>query len=154
MPCTCGQVALKNQILLAKYIPMKFTRSSCLLMAMLMYTVCANAQVIPAGSFRLQSSSEAADPSYGTLSLEAGKRTVRIQSIMAYGENVKGLTIRINKGFPFKLAPSQTGSTLNYVGTTLNLVLQPGDQALVSFIQSSSQLSGTRQLYLSGEATD
>ncbi len=123
-------------------------------MAMLMFTLGSAAQVVPAGFFRLQSSSVATDPSYGTLSLEAGKRTVRIQTIMAYGENVKGLTIRINKGFPFKLAPSQTGSTLNYVGTTLNLVLQPGDQALVAFIQSSSQSSGTRQLYLSGEAID
>jgi len=154
MPVICEDAALKKQILLAKYHPMKLLRCTGMLAVMLTVTFISYAQTLPAGPFRLQSPASATDPGYGTINLEAGKHTLRIQTIMAYGENVKGLSIRINKGFAFKLAPSQTGSTLNYVGTTLNLVLQPGDQALVSFIQSSSQSSGTRQLYLSGEALD
>ncbi len=101
--------------------------------------------------FNVVSSSVQSDANYGVLHINADKHAVLISTIMAYGENVKGLTIQINNGFPFKLAPSQTGSILNYVGSTLNIVLQPGDKATVEFITAARIPSSVRHLYAACE---
>ncbi len=91
------------------------------------------------------------DKDYGVVNIAADKNsTLVLGSIMAYGENVKGLTIKINNGFPFKLAPAQSGTILNYVGTTLNIVLQPGDKARIEFVDAGKE-SGVKQLYVCGE---
>jgi hypothetical protein len=111
------------------------------------------AQTGKKGYFNFSSPVEIADKNYGVLNIAAEKHTVVIGTIMAYGENVKGLTIQINNGFPFKLAPSQNGSTLNYVGSTLNIVLQPGDKARIEFI-NTAKATGARQLYAAGETIE
>ena len=112
-----------------------------------------SAQTVKKGFFSKSSSQIMDDKDYGVINIAAEKNTVLLGTIMAYGENVKGLTIRINNGFPFKLAPSQSGITLNYVAPSVNIVLQPGDKAKIEFIESG-KTSGTRQLYVSGEITE
>lgn len=123
------------------------------LIALLLQWNHANAQPVKKGYFNLSSPAEATDKNYGVLNISADKHTIVIGTIMAYGENVKGLTIQVNNGFSFKLAPSQNGSTLNYVGSTLNLVLQPGDKAKIEFINASKG-AGIRHLYAAGESID
>lgn len=113
----------------------------------------AQAQTLKKTYFNLSSVAETNDKNYGVLNISADKRTVVIGTIMAYGENVKGLTIQINNGFPFKLAPSQNGSILNYVGSTLNIVLQPGDKARIEFI-SAGKGTAAKHLYASGETIE
>lgn len=123
------------------------------LIVLLLQWSLVNAQPVKKGYFNLSSPAETTDKNYGILNISADKRTIVIGTIMAYGENVKGLTIQVNNGFPFKLAPSQNGSTLNYVGSTLNLVLQPGDKAKIEFINASKS-TGVRHLYAAGESID
>ncbi len=131
-------------------------RNQCLLLLLLgcLFMHTAPAQIAGTGPFRISSPQKPEEPGYGSIRLNAGAHRLRIHTVLAYGENVKGLTFQVNQGFPFKLAPSQTGSTLNYVGTSLNLVLAPGDQAILSFIQSGSQPAAIRQLFVTGEALD
>jgi hypothetical protein len=100
--------------------------------------------------FSLSSSLVKEDKNYGVINIVADKKTVLLGTVMAYGENVKGLTIRINNGFPFKLAPAENGFVLNYIGNGLNIVLQPGDKVTIEFI-SSGKNTGSRQLYAAGE---
>lgn len=76
-----------------------------------------------------------------------------IGTIMAYGENVKGLNVELNNGFIFKLAPAQTGLNLNYVGNSLNIVLQPGEKAKIEFV-SGTKGPSVKQLYVSGQVIE
>jgi|GEM_PF-2539302 len=124
-----------------------------LVVVLMLMCSAVSAQTVKKGYFSLCSPADAADKNYGSLNITAEKHTVVIGTIMAYGENVKGLTVKINNGFPFKLAPSQNGTILNYVGNTLNIVLQPGDKATVEFI-SAGKGSGAKQLYVSGETIE
>jgi hypothetical protein len=112
----------------------------------------AHAQQNQKGYFSLSSPIAKDAKDYGTVTVAADKHTVVIGTVMASGENVKGLTIRINNGFAFKLAPAQTGTTLNYVGPSLNIVLQPGDKAKIEFIDAGKV--STKQLYISGEVME
>jgi hypothetical protein len=107
------------------------------------------AQTAEKGFFSVSSPLAKDAKDYGTVTVAADKHAIVIGTVMASGENVKGLTIRINNGFAFKLAPAQTGTTLNYVGPSLNIVLQPGDKAKVEFIDAGKV--STKQLYVSGE---
>ena len=100
--------------------------------------------------FSISSSQIKDDKEYGMLNIAADKKTVLLGTIMAYGENVKGLTLRINNGFPFKLAPAENGFILNYIGNGLNIVLKPGDKVKIEFI-SSGKNTGSKQLYAAGE---
>jgi hypothetical protein len=118
--------------------------------AVFLLTLPVAAQTIKKEYFNISSPTGQSDRNYGTLTVTAEKSTVVIGTIMAYGENVKGLTIQINNGFPFKLAPSQSGSILNYVGSTLNIVLQPGDKATISFL-NAGRGSAARHLYAACE---
>lgn len=119
------------------------------------FSVCirAGAQKQDKGFFSLSSPQMKDAKDYGSLTVSADKHTVVIGTVMAYGENVKGLTLRINNGFAFKLAPAQSGTILNYVGSSLNIVLQPGDKARIEFIDAG-KTTGAKQLYLSGEVTE
>jgi len=123
------------------------------LAALWLLSSSAQAQTMKKGYFNLSSVADAGDRNYGVLNISADKSTVVIGTIMAYGENVKGLTIQINNGFPFKLAPSQNGSILNYVGSTLNIVLQPGDKARIEFIGAGKGTTA-KHLYASGETIE
>lgn len=127
--------------------------SATAVIALTMMYSAVSAQMVKKGYFSLSSPADAADKNYGILNIVAEKHTVVIGTIMAYGENVKGLAVKINNGFSFKLAPSQNGTILNYVGNTLNIVLQPGDKATVEFI-GASKGSGAKQLYVSGETIE
>lgn len=109
----------------------------------------ANAQEKQKNYFSLSSPIAKDAKDYGTVTVAADKHTTVIGTVMAYGENVKGLTVRINNGFAFKLAPAQTGTTLNFVGPSLNIVLQPGDKARIEFIDAGK--TGAKQLYVCGE---
>ncbi|MBL0359119.1 MAG: hypothetical protein IPP72_20635 [Chitinophagaceae bacterium] len=120
--------------------------------ALLIFSTAA-AQTVRKEYFSTSSSQDKDNKNYGVLNITADKQTVVIGTIMAYGENVKGLTIKINNGFTFKLAPAQNGTILNYVGNALNIVLQPGDKATIEFI-NNSKVAGVRQLYASGENID
>lgn len=115
--------------------------------------VVAGAQSLQKGFFRLTSSQIKDGREYGAVTVNADKHTVVIGTVMASGENVKGLIVRINNGFAFKLAPAQNGTILNYVGSSLNIVLQPGDKAVIEFIDAG-KTPGTKQLYVSGEVTE
>ena len=121
--------------------------------ALLLIISTAAAQTSRKGYFNMTSASETGDKNYGVININADKHTVVIGTVMAYGENVKGLTIKINNGFPFKLAPAQGGTILNYVGPVLNIVLQPGDKATIEFINAAKG-SGVKQLYVSGETIE
>jgi hypothetical protein len=129
---------------------MKFFLALCLCMAA---SVTASAQLPAKGFFRLSSPQIKDAKDYGSLTVTADKHTVVIGTVMAYGENVKGLTVRINNGFAFKLAPAQSGMILNYVGSSLNIVLQPGDTAKIEF-NDAGKTTGAKQLYVSGEVTE
>lgn len=90
---------------------------------------------------------------YGVVNVRAGNKTVIVHTIMAYGENVKGLSIQINNGFTFKLAPAPSGTILNYVGSSLNIVLQPNDIAKIEFADGG-KVAGQKQIYVSAETTE
>jgi hypothetical protein len=108
--------------------------------------------------FRIASPSNPAEKDYGQIRLAAGKNTLLIHSLMAFGENVKSFTVSINGGFPFKLAPAPSGQNLNYVASSLQIVLQPGDEALFSFVTGNNtgnlQLPSARHIYLTGQTID
>jgi hypothetical protein len=119
------------------------------------FAFCAAAHAQPEGKkyFSASSSSDAGSKEYGVINLKAEKQTMIINTIMAYGENVKGLSIQINNGFPFRLAPSQGGQALNYVGSNLSIVLQPGDKAKIEFAVPAKGMA-VRNLYVSGETVE
>jgi len=121
--------------------------------ALFFFTSAVMAQTSKKIYFNNSSALDATDKNYGVVRVEAGVHTVIIGTIMASGENVKGLNIQINNGFPFKLAPAQNGAILNYVGSTLNIVLQPGDKAKIDFIIPPKGPSA-RQVYVAGEIID
>lgn len=108
---------------------------------------------IKSNYFSLSSVKDNSNPDYGVVFVKAEKQTIVIGTIMAYGENVKGLTIQIGNGFAFKLAPSQTGSILNYIGSTLNIVVKPGETAKIEFV-TASKTAAARQLFVCGEQFD
>ena len=132
---------MKRKIVFAIFISLLFT------------SINLSAQSGKNSFFSKSSSQSKEDKDYGVINIAAEKSTIVLGTIMAYGENVKGLTIRINNGFPFKLAPSQSGVTLNYVAPSVNIVLQPGDKAKIEFIESG-KAGGAKQLYVSGEITE
>lgn len=107
--------------------------------------------------FRMASPAKIGEKDYGQIRLAATNNTILVNSILAYGEQVKSLTVSINGGFPFKLAPAPSGQNLNYVGSALQLVLQPGDVALFSFLPASGEKTSTppaRHIFLSGTYVD
>lgn len=126
---------------------------------LLVLGICCSAFVTVAaqskekGFFSLSSPQMKDAKEYGVVTVTADKYPVVVGTVMAYGENVKGLTVRINSGFAFKLAPAQNGTILNYVGSSLNIVLQPGDKARFEFIDAG-KTTGAKQLYVSGEVTE
>lgn len=87
--------------------------------------------------FSFSSSTEIDAKDYGVINLKASQHALLIGTVMANGENVKGLTIQIGNGFPFKLAPSQIGSILNYIGSSLNIVVPLGETAKIEFINGA-----------------
>lgn len=103
--------------------------------------------------FSITSAKDISDKNYGTINVIAGKHAMVIGTIMAYGENVKGLNVELNNGFIFKLAPAQTGLNLNYVGNSLNIVLQPGEKAKIEFV-SGTKGPSVKQLYVSGQVIE
>jgi len=113
----------------------------------------AQAQPNQKGFFSLSSPLAKDAKGYGVVTVTAGANTTVIETVMASGENVKGLTIRIGNGFAFKLAPSQNGTTLNYVGSSLNIVLQPYEKATIEFIDAP-KVTGAKQLYVSGQVIE
>ncbi|MES2849953.1 MAG: hypothetical protein V4685_12915 [Bacteroidota bacterium] len=117
--------------------------------------VVASMQAQPSkkGFFSLSSSQMKDAKEYGKVIVTAGSNTIVIGTVIAYGENVKGLTVRINNGFAFKLAPAQSGTILNYVGSSLNIVLQPFEKATIEFIDVDKK-TGTKQLHVSGEVVE
>ena len=115
--------------------------------------VTSRAQPNNKGFFSLSSSQNKDAKDYGKVTVTAGTNTIVIGTVMANGENVKGLTFRINNGFVFKLAPAQGGTILNYVGSSLNIVLQPFEKATIEFIDADKK-PGTKQLYVSGEVME
>ena len=114
----------------------------------------ANAQTQkPELFFRIVTPAEISDKNYGQIRLAATDRTIVVNSIMAYGENVNAFTVSINGGFPFKLAPAPSGQNLNYVASAMQLVLQPGDVAVFSFVTATPAKPSTpsaRHIFLSG----
>lgn len=115
--------------------------------------VTSQAQPSKKGFFSLSSSQIKDAKDYGSVTVTAGANTIVIGTVIAYGENVKGLTIRIGNGFPFKLAPAQSGTILNYVGPSLNIVLQPFEKAVIEFLDEG-KTAGVKQLYVSGEVME
>ena len=129
---------------------MKFlvTTFTCFLLCCSLY-----AQPAKKGYFSVSSPMIKDAKDYGSVSISAGAAPIVIRTVLAYGDNTKGLIIRINNGFPFKLAPSQAGSVLNYVGSSLNIVLQPFEKAIVELTDAGFG-TGTKQLYVSGEVME
>jgi len=101
--------------------------------------------------FREQTSSQPSDSSYGKLLVTTKKgETKVIQYVMAYGENISALTVQLNNGFSYKLAPAPAGSSLNYVGSSLHIVLKDGDTAKIDFNILNNKREASRYIYLSG----
>ena len=121
--------------------------------ALFFLTSTLMAQTPKKSYFNAVSAQNTADKNYGVVNIDAATHTLVIGTIMASGENVKGLNIQINNGFTFKLAPAQNGAVLNYVGSTLNIVLQPGDKAKIDFTTPAKGPS-VRQIYVAGETID
>jgi hypothetical protein len=111
------------------------------------------AQPLKKGYFSMSSSLQKDAKDYGSVSISASTAPIVIHTVLAYGDNVRGLMLRINNGFAFKLAPSQAGSVLNYVGTTLHIVLQPFEKATITFLDAGIG-GGDKQLHVSGEVTE
>ena len=82
-----------------------------------------------------------------TLTTEKGETKV-IEYIMAYGEDAQSLRIQINDGFAFKLAPG-AGANLNYVGSSLGIVIKDGDTAKIELTDSAKKNSA-KHIYVSG----
>ena len=105
--------------------------------------------------FRQESGTLASDENYGSIIISTQKgETKVIQNIMAYGENIKALDIQVNDAYPFKLAPAPTGLSLNYIGTSLNIVLKDGDKAIIDFAPAnkpnSDKITPEKHIYVSG----
>ncbi len=121
--------------------------------ALFVFASSVSAQTSKKVYFNASSPQNVADKNYGVVNIYAETHTVVIGTIIASGENVKSLNIQINNGFTFKLAPAQNGAVLNYVGSTLNIVLQPGDKAKIDFT-SPAKAPMARQIYVAGEIID
>ena len=100
--------------------------------------------------FNISSDNDSLSPSYGSVKIDAGKKVALLNTIIAYGENVKSLNIRINNGFAYKLAPAQSGQSLNYFGSSMNIVLQPGDKAIIEFVVAAKG-NAVRHIFISGQ---
>lgn len=129
---------------------MKFflTTVSCILMCFSLL-----AQPAKKGYFSMSSPMIKDAKDYGSIALNAGATPLIIGTVLAYGDNVRGLILRFNNGFSYKLAPSQAGSVLNYVGTSLNIVLQPFEKVTIELLDAGIG-GGTKQLHVSGEVTE
>jgi hypothetical protein len=103
--------------------------------------------------FSTTSPADTGSKEYGTVTITAGPRTTIINTVMAYGENVKDLFVKMPNGFVFKLAPAQQGLSLNYVGNGLGIVLQPFQKLTIAFT-AATKTAGLRQLYVSGQEQD
>jgi hypothetical protein len=87
------------------------------------------------------------------IELKAGDKKMLINTIIANGENVKSLSIKMANGSVFKLAPAQNGQTLNYFGSSMVIVLMPNESATIEFdVLNKSQ--GKRQIYVAGQLID
>jgi len=128
-------------------------KRSSLFIALLLLVSIAGAQPAKKGYFSLSSPQIRDAKDYGVVTVTAGPSTTIIGTIMAYGENVKGLSVKINSGFSFKLAPAQSGTILNYVGSSLDIVLQPFEKATIEFIDAGKS-AGIKQLYVSGKVME
>lgn len=122
----------------------------CCIAAFLLLTVANAQQGGKENYFSLNSPKDIADANYGSVTVTATRSTTIIGTIMAYGENVRGLTITFSNGYTFKLAPAPTGFNLNYIGNALNIVLQPGESAKIDF-NLGGKGPTLRQLYVSGQ---
>lgn len=111
------------------------------------------AQPYQKGFFSVSSPMDKDARGYGSVTVSASTSAIVIGTVLAYGENVKGLTVKINNGFAYKLAPAQSGSTLNYVGSNLQIVLQPFEKAVFEFVDAENK-SGAKQLHISGEVKE
>ena len=86
--------------------------------------------------------------------LKSGDKKLIINTIMAYGENVKSLNITMSNGRTFKLAPAQAGQSLNYFGSSMSILLMPNETAIIEFIVSNKAINVTRQIFVSGQLID
>lgn len=100
--------------------------------------------------FSVQSVTDPASKGYGTVSITAEQSPVMLNTILANGEQVKALIIQFSKGGTYKLAPAQSGQILNYVGSSLAMIILPGETATISFL-SDSKVAGNRSVRVSGE---
>ena len=121
--------------------------------ALLFFNAAVSAQTSKNKYFNASSPQNVSDKNYGSVTVAADKQTIVIGTVIASGENVKSLNIQINNGFVFKLAPALSGSIINYVGSTLNIVLQPGDKAKIDFVIPAKG-AAARQIYVAGEIID
>ncbi len=89
-----------------------------------------------------------------SVELKSGDKKLIINTIMAYGENVKSLNITMGNGKTFKLAPAQTGQSLNYFGSSMSILLMPNETAVIEFSVSNKATAATRQIFVSGQIID
>lgn len=89
-----------------------------------------------------------------TVELKSCDKKLIINTIMAYGENVKSLNITMGNGRTFKLAPAQAGQSLNYFGSSMSILLMPNETAIIEFIISNKATTATRQIFVSGQIID
>ena len=82
--------------------------SICSIAAFLFFTAVMAQQPNKENYFSISSPKDIADKNYGSVTVTATKSATIISTIMAYGENVRGLTIEFNNGYSFKLAPAPT----------------------------------------------
>jgi hypothetical protein len=121
-------------------------------LSLFFYTATTRAQQSTKTYFREETSDQQSDAGYGKLviSTEKGETKV-IEYVMAYGEGVRALTVRLNNGFIYKLAPVPSGENLNYVGSSLDIVLKDGDKATIEFNPlNTARKQAERHIYLSG----
>ncbi len=126
------------------------TASICSIAALLFFTTGKAQQLNKENYFSISSPKDMADKNYGSVTVTATKGTAIIGTIMAYGENVRGLIITFSNGFAFKLAPAPTGFNLNYIGNSLSIILQPGESATIDF-NPGAKGPTVKQLYVSGQ---
>lgn len=100
--------------------------------------------------FCIQSPADPASKGYGSVVITADKSPVLIQTILANGEQVKALSIQFSKGATYKLAPAQSTQILNYVGSSLSILIPAGESAIISFM-TDSKSTGNRSIRVCGE---
>ena len=127
--------------------------SICSIAIFLFFTTAMAQQPNKENYFSTSSPKDIADKNYGSVTVTATKSATIISTIMAYGENVRGLTIEFSNGYSFKLAPAPTGFNLNYIGNSLCIVLQPGESAKIDF-NPGGKGPTLRQLYVSGQVVN